>query len=145
MNRSVCALLLALACAPTAAETWLVASVASYHVNRAIDHNERNPGLGIEQDIGWGVRAVAGAYENSEYRRTVYAGVLAAPLELGRFRVGATFGLATGYAEQCGRDPCAVVVPTVTYELGRFGVNALIAPPSRNNRGVIGLQVKVRF
>lgn len=120
------------------ADTWLVATVASYHTNREVEHNERNWGLGFEQDIWQDSRLVGGFYKNSYYRQSQYLGITYMPFRLGPVRLGAMFGGVTGYDP--GVQP--IVLPTISIEGKRWGANLGVAPSSTKGVGVLGLQIK---
>lgn len=138
MRRVVLAALLAIS-APCYADTWLVASVTSFHQERG-RYNEFNPGIGGEYG-GDTWRAVAGAYLNSLSRETKYAGVSYTPLHFGRVSVGSTVILATGYSAGISILP----LPVVAYEGRRYGANLIIVPPREGKGGVLGLQLKKKF
>jgi len=126
-----------------AAETWITASVASYHFDRSKDYNERNWGLGLERAVSENARLVAGAYRNSFYRTSAYAGIVYAPLRVGVLSAGVVAGLVTGYQHTVSLG----LAPTVLIELPVTGVglNALFVPKYGNSPGIAGLQMKVRW
>lgn len=122
------------------ADTWLVASLGSYHVDRG-DHCEVNPGIGFER--GGALRLVGGVYRNSDCRTSWYGGASYAPLERGAWRAGAVLILVTGYEEH----PLVAPGALVAYEGWRWGLNFVFFPgkDGRADHGVVGLQVKVRW
>lgn len=126
-----------------AAETWVTASIASYHFDRGRDYNERNWGAGIERTVSENVRLVAGAYRNSFSTTSAYAGAVYAPLRAGVLSAGVVGGLITGYE----RSVSIGFAPTVLLELPSYGVglNALIVPRYGNSPGLVGIQMKVRW
>ena len=140
--------LLALACVEMgpsiAGDTWIAASVASHHFDREGDHNERNWGVGVEHGIAPQVRLVAGAYRNSLYDTSHYAGANWTPLVFGPVRLGVMAGAVDGYNANHGRY-IPVVVPLLSVEQGRVGANLLYLPRYKDDAGVIGLQLKYRF
>jgi len=137
-------ILLGLISRPACADTWLVATVASYHSNRDIEHNERNWGLGIEHDLSDTWRLTAGHYRNSYWRDSSYVGALWMPLVYGRVRVGVLLGAVTGYDRLVG--PFApTVLPTLMYEGKQWGANLGVMPSPERGVGVLGLQIKRRF
>lgn len=127
-----------------AGDTWIAASVASYHFDRDAGHNERNWGLGIEQGIAPHTRLVAGAYRNSLYATSRYAGVNWTPFEFGPVHLGLMAGVVDGYNANRGRF-IPVAVPMLALEQGRVGANLLYLPRYKDDAGVVGLQVKFRF
>ena len=123
------------------ADTWLSATVASYHGNRDRGYNERNYGLGFEHDRSATTRWAAGFYENSHYRTTVYGGLLWLPVQAGPFRFGVLGSVATGYTHAV----TVVPLPTIAVESRHFGANIGIVPSLHRSIGVIGLQLKAKL
>lgn len=119
------------------AGNWLVITAASYHRDRERGYNERNLGVRIEHPLGEDVRAIGGAYRNSNDRDTVYAGAQWTPLKAGGFAFGAAAAAATGYEH--GRA-VLLVAPMLSYETRHWGINLL---PLHTE--VLGLQFKLRF
>ena len=105
--------------------TAIAISIASYHFDREVKHNEVNPGVFVELNHAY----VVGVYRNSHYRTTVLA---ARQFHLGRVghaNVGGIAGLCTGYnVPVCGG---------LTVGVGQF--TFLIAPPVKSNSAVVGL------
>lgn len=129
------------------AESWLVASIASYHVKRG-DYCEVNPGIGFEQSILKDTRLVAGTYQNSLCHPSNYIGVSWTPFTFANWRGGAAFIAITGYEENKAKRGSKVLfapLPTLSYEGARWGANFIILPPYREFHGALGLQVKFRF
>lgn len=125
-----------------AADTWISATVASYHFDRTVDHNEHNWGLGFEHGLSGNWRVVGGYYRNSYAKRTVYAGFLWLPLHDGNLHAGLTLAGATGYTNPV--DP--IVLPTIAWEGKTLGANLGVMPAlNKKIVNVIGLQLKVRF
>jgi hypothetical protein len=128
------------------AETFLTASVASYHFKRA-DYCEVNPGIGFEHGSDkW--RFVAGTYQNSLCNPSNYIGVSYSPLKLGNWRIGTALLAITGYEEEKKKRGERVVIaplPLLSYEGQTFGFNLVVIPPYDDFRGALGLQAKVRF
>lgn len=126
-----------LASMPARADTWIVASLGSYHLERR-GQNEKNLGLGAERTFGENWRVVAGAYENSSSDTSVYAGAVYAPWRLGPARVGVLAAALSGYEDK----PAALIAPSALIEGRRFGLNAGFIPAAG---GVFFLQLKVRW
>jgi hypothetical protein len=133
--------ILALYYSDSRADTWLDVTLTSYHFKREPKHNEHNLGLGFEHDIAERWRVIGGAYKNSLYRTSVYAGVSYSYWIEGPWRLSIAGGGITGYEK--GVMP--IVVPALSYEGDRWGANLFVAPPFKDSPGVAGLQVKVRF
>lgn len=120
-------------------DTWLTASVLSYHFDRKEKYNETNFGLGFEQTLNDNWRLVAGTFRNSQRIDSTYMGVVWNPLHFGRWHFGALVGQFTGYEI----DALYGVLPVATYEHNKWGVNFALAPPAGNNdSAVLGIQIK---
>jgi len=141
----ICAVVLAaiLAQHETRADTWGVATITSHHFDRSAGHNERNFGVGIEQDVRPDLRAVVGFYDNSFNRMTTYIGVAFMPLHLGNFSFGLVGVLASGYGS--GGRFLPVALPVVQYERNGWGANIGVVPGTKESPGVVGLQLKWRL
>ena len=128
-------LLLAWAPPALAGETYLSATIGSYHFNRDRDYEEHNWGLGIEQHSDrWAV--LLGAYRNSYRRGSAYALAAYTPFDVGDWRVGPVAGMVTGYDES-GPSLFAGGVMTRTWQT--VGVNIIFTTSA------VALQVKVRI
>ena len=124
---------------PAHADTWLVGTVASYHLDRSVEHCERNYGVGMEHMIWRNTRLVGGVYNNSYCRQSEYLGLVWAPMHYGKVHMGFLAGGVTGYNSEL--DP--VVMPTIAIEGKHFGMNLGIMPALDNKiLTVIGLQIK---
>jgi hypothetical protein len=118
-------------------ELWAVATVRSYHFDRdRKDYNEDNYGLGLEyKGTGrWG--AMAGFYDNSQSRTSVYAGATYGLGQAGPAKFGACICGVTGYKKYAVMP---ILLPSVAFEGKRFGINIGVLPK------LVGLQVKVKF
>ncbi|HEY2931177.1 MAG TPA: hypothetical protein VGK99_05475 [Acidobacteriota bacterium] len=133
-----------------AAETWLVGSIASYHLQRDKDYCEFNPGIGVEHDIAKNTRAVIGQYNNSFCLPSAYLGISYTPLTLGNFRLGSAFIAVSGYGDAIKKkneqqDILLAPLGVISYERGKYGVNLVLVPPHGDFKGAMGVQVKVKF
>ena len=129
------------------AETWLSASIASYHIKRG-DYCEVNPGIGFEYGLSKTTRFVAGTYQNSLCNVSNYIGVTWVPLQFGNWRLGVATIAITGYEndkKKKGDEVIFAPLPMVSYEGRRFGINLAVIPPYDEFDGAIGAQLKVRF
>ena len=132
---------------PVKAESFLVASVGSYHFKRK-DYCEVNPGVGFEHSILKDTRLVAGTYQNSLCNPSNYIGLSWAPLRFENWRLGVAAIAITGYEDDKKKRADKVIVvplPTLSYEGRRWGANLVVIPPYEDFRGGGGLQLKVRF
>jgi hypothetical protein len=132
------------------ADTWIVGSVGSYHMERGKDYCEFNPGLGVEHDISKNTRAVIGQYNNSFCLPSAYLGVSYTPFSFGNFRLGSAFILVSGYDDGIKKknqqqDVLFAPLGVLAYERGKYGVNLIMVPPHGDFAGALGFQLKVRF
>ena len=116
------------------AQTWVAATITSYHFERR-GYNENNLGLGVENHWTPEFRSAIGFYRNSYYRETFYVMGVWMPLQASPWSAGISTGIATGYRHY----PAFVMIPTVSYEKDRHGFNLGITP------AFIGIQVKFRL
>jgi len=122
------------------ADTWLSATVASYHFDRSRDFNEHNWGIGIEHDAPSGkARFIGGIYRDSFDRDNRYIGISYTPLKLGP----ASFGVAIGLQHAGTLLP--MFLPVVQIEGKNFGINIVAAPRiSETTTGFLGAQIKFK-
>jgi len=143
MLAAIYALWLAQAWQPAhAGDTWIACSVRSYHVDRTRGYNERNLGCGLEHGVARDTRLVAGAYRNSLFKTSTYAGALWMPLSLGPASVGLIGGVVNGYRANDGRFS-PIVLPMLALEHRSIGINLFAAPHYKESPAVFGLQIKV--
>ena len=144
------ALLLLVATTPLAyAETWAVASIASYHFERK-GYCEFNPGIGIEHQVPGNTRIVFGQYSNSFCRTSAYIGLHYTALTYGNWKFGGALIAVTGYEKKPKTDKneqeiLIAPLPVIGWEGKRYGFNLIFAPPDGTFAGAIGVQAKLRF
>ena len=130
---------------------WVSISGVSYHLERASEFNQNNPGMGVEWPIqapwSYDTRLALGGFKNSESARSLYAGAFIFPFSgaSGQFKAGALLGMIDGYkgANNGGFFPLAV--PTIAYEAEHFGANLFLIPPVSTIPPTLALQFKLRF
>lgn len=130
---------------------WLSLSGVSYHLERASEFNQNNPGVGVEWPVqapwSYDTRLALGGFKNSESARSLYAGAFIFPFSSasGQFKAGALLGMIDGYkgANNGGFFPLAV--PTIAYEADHFGANLFLIPPVSTIPPTLALQLKFRF
>ena len=106
-------------------------SIASYHFDREVKHNEVNPGVFVELNHDY----VVGAYRNSHYRTTVLAARQFHLAQFGSVNVGALAGVCTGY------DFALPVCASLT--VSAHGFTLALIPPVSTSSGVVGLSYRV--
>lgn len=126
------------------AETWLTASIGSYHLQRDKEYCEMNPGVGIEH--GDRLRLLAGTYHNSLCQTSNYAGVSYTFTEVFGLKLGTAVLAITGYQKsKRGSEAVIAPLPFVAWEGKTLGANLVVIPPYDDFRGCLGFQIKVRF
>lgn len=153
---SLGALMLAYACGAQAdvfnmienqplSETWLNAGFYSYHFQRDKGLNDSNPGLGAEYRFSTVASATAGRFYNSDRAYSNYLGVYYQPIQIGPFRVGAVVGGFSGYPKMRDGGWFPALVPTISYEYQRVGVNLAIVPSYKDRLyGALSFQLKLK-
>jgi len=105
--------------------TAIAISIASYHFDREVAHNEVNPGIFVELNHD----VVVGVYRNSHWRNTVLVARQWSFGQVGAVKVGAMAGLCTGYdTPVCGG---------LTVGVGNLAL--IVIPPVGSTSGVVGL------
>lgn len=105
--------------------------------------NNYNYGLYVVHN-GW----TAGAFHNSDYRASVYAGYTYQTQQWNRLSAGLTVGLITGYRD--GFRPYPMVVPSVAWHHGYLGNSSTLrlmfmARTSENGSAAIHLSHEWKF
>jgi hypothetical protein len=126
-------------------EFWLDSGFATYHFNRDKDLNGGNRGLGFEYRFSGTMSAVAGRFYNSDREYSNYAGVIWQPYAIGPVRLGAAIAGFNGYPHMRDGGWFPALVPTLTYEYKRVGVNVGIVPSYKDRLyGGISVQLKLK-
>lgn len=121
-------------------------NLAAYHWDRDAVHargfSENNPGLGYERGVG-SLKYMAGGYENSMRKHSLYALLGYQPIQIGNFKAGVVGGGVTGY--QHGVDPVGGAL--LSYDGKDYGANLVLTPniPNQHVYGFAGLQLKYPF
>jgi hypothetical protein len=127
-------------------ELYVVASVKSYHFDRAAHYNENNLGVGFEyhpfvDGKDTGIRIGGGEYKNSLSVHTNYIEAAYLPIKFTDWiRGGLDALIVTGYETITKWFP--VVLPVIEVKVGNYGANIVVAPLKK---GGVALQVKYRF
>jgi hypothetical protein len=125
-------------------EFWLDSGFATYHFDRDKDLNGANRGIGAEYRFSGTLAATAGRFYNSDREYSNYAGVIWQPYALGPVRLGAAIAGFNGYPHMRDGGWFPAVVPTLTMEYQRVGVNIGIIP-SYKDRLYGGISVQLKF
>ena len=129
---------------------WLVLGGLAYHNCRTCEFRESNPGLALQWQSPWfeeltgleNTRLTAGAYINSNNRKSVYAGAQWLPYSYGPFKLGVQAVLITGYKEAVITP---VLLPLVSVETQHVGVDVYAVPKMAKVSAAVFATFKVRF
>ncbi len=127
---------------------WVNAGLYSYHIDRSREPKLRdpNPGLGFEYPLSADWTIAAGRFINSNDRVSRYAGAVYQPLRILRGRAGVMFGAFDGYPNAFGGGWFPALIPAISWEWGRVGLNLAAVPPYRERlHGAVSFQLKVRL
>lgn len=118
---------------------WLTTGEWSQHDNQSKhQYRQNNTGIGIQYDVNKDASFVAGWYNNSIHRESVYMGWSYAPLHFGGTKFGVVGALATGYCRYLPATPIGGLYGS--YEHDRVGMNILWLPSV-----VVAIQLKVKL
>ncbi len=129
---------------PSTAKVWVNLGGFSRHFDRTRGHNENNYGLGLEYRTSQQLSYTVGTYHNSLRKQTTFAAVNWQPWSVGPVQVGAAIGLMNGYPALNRGGNFFAVLPMLSYEGQRFGVNVGVIPTLKNVDGAVIIQFKVR-
>lgn len=130
-------------------ELWVTSGFLSHHTQNSNRYNQHNDGLGVEWRWTADWQFNAGHYRNSVRHGSTYAQMgwtplqTALPLDL-RLRAGASVGVINGYSRVRDGGYFATLVPMVTVETGRIGLNLVYVPTiGKRVDGAFALQLKL--
>lgn len=128
---------------------WLNAGSYSRHFSRDREFREDNIGIGAEAWFSDNHALMAGTFINSDGARSHYGAYQWRPLHWYPAKVavsaGITLGAFDGYPRYRNGGWFPAVLPVVTVEYKRIGVNIFVVPTIPNRLdGAIAVQVKVR-
>jgi len=109
-------------------ELWLNPGMFSYHFDRERTFNSRNIGFGAEYRFSSVASFTIGTFNNSYHESSKYIGAYWQPIQLGVFKLGAVAGIFNGYSKTNDGGWFPAIIPALTYEGDRFGVNLLMVP-----------------
>ena len=110
------------------ADVWVNPGFYSHHFDSSKDLNNNNRGFGVEATLTDTYSLTAGVIENSNRATSHYLGVYAMPFRVGAFKAGAAIGLFDGYPNMRDGGWFPAVVPTVSIEGRRLGLNISYTP-----------------
>ena len=125
---------------------WLNAGFYTSHFDHDKGLRNANPGLGIEWTLNDTYALTAGGFKNSDHQHSNYIGMYVMPWRWESFKLGAVVGTFDGYprANQSGWFPA--LVPMVSFEGKRWGLNTAIIPSVMDKlNGGISFQLKYKL
>lgn len=133
----------------TEKKIWLTSGFLSRHLERDINYNERNTGIGFELQLDETSTISAGLYRNSVRERTHYLQYIWTPLSWRAVRFGAAAGILDGYPELNDGKWALSLIPVVNVNFKLFGhdagVNLVYIPTiAEKVDGAFAVQMKVR-
>jgi hypothetical protein len=127
-------------------ELWINPGFATLHFQSDKDLNGNNRGLGGEYRFSTVASVTAGRFYNSDRMWSNYVGVYYQPWRVGPFRLGAVLGAFDGYPKMRDGGWFPAVIPAVSYEYERVGVNIGIIPTYKDRLyGGISFQAKLKL
>jgi hypothetical protein len=131
--------------APTS-ELWIDTGFYTAHFDGDKDLNNNNKGLALEYRFSGTLAATGGRFYNSDRAWSNYAGVIWQPYAVGTVRVGLALAAFDGYPKTRDGGWFPGVIPTLTYEYERVGVNVGIIPNYKDRLyGGISFQLKFKL
>jgi hypothetical protein len=125
---------------------WLDTGFYTAHFDSDKDLNDNNKGLALEYRFNGTMAATGGRFYNSDRRWSNYAGVIWQPYAVGPVRVGVAVAAFDGYPKTRDGGWFPGVIPTLTYEYKRVGVNVGIIPNYKDRLyGGISFQLKFKL
>jgi len=127
-------------------ELWIDTGFYTAHFDSGKDLNDNNKGLALEYRFNGTMAATGGRFYNSDRRWSNYAGVIWQPYAVGPVRVGVALAAFDGYPKTRDGGWFPGVIPTLTYEYQRVGVNVGIIPNYKDRLyGGISFQLKFKL
>ena len=126
-------------------EFWIDSGFWTGHFDSDKHLNGNNKGLGAEYRFSGTMAATAGRFYNSDREWSNYAGVIWQPYAIGQVRIGAALAAFDGYPKMRDGGWFPAIIPTLSYDYKRVGVNVGIIPSYKDRLyGGISLQLKLK-
>lgn len=136
-----------------ASQWWVSSGFWSHHTRRADHYQQNNTGIGVEWHAGgewkdWQLNA--GHYRNSRNRPSNYLQAGWMPLHLSlpagfSLTAGASVGVVNGYPRMKGGGYFPTLVPALSLQWQRVGLNLVYIPSVGTVDGAFALQLKVQL
>jgi hypothetical protein len=124
-------------------QVWLDTGFVTYHFQRELHLNGRNPGIGVEYRFSESSAFTAGRFFNSDRQHSRYAGMSYQPWTVKGIKLGAVLGGFDGYPKVLHGGWFPALVPVATFEYQRVGFNVAFVPTYKSRlHGGISLQLK---
>ena len=125
---------------------WINAGFYTLHFDQDKGLRNANPGLGLEWALNDTYALTVGGFKNSDHQHSNYLGLYVMPWRWESLKLGAVVGTFDGYprANQGGWFPA--LVPMVSIEGQRWGLNTAIIPSIDDKlHGGISFQLKYKI
>ena len=124
---------------------WINPGFYSAHFDSNKGLRNSNPGLGVEIGLNNDWSFTVGEFINSNDAQSNYAGVYYQPWHAGSWKTGVVGGAFNGYPNAFNGGWFPALLPVVTYESKRWGINMAFVPPLPDRLyGAISFQLKWR-
>jgi hypothetical protein len=131
---------------PTKPSLWLNAGFYSVHFDTDKGLRNPNPGLGLEYRLNQDWSATLGHYMNSDSVHSNYVGAYYQPWHYAGAQWGVVMGAFNGYPKAFHGDWFPAVLPVVSWEGQRYGLNLALVPPIQDRLyGAVSFQLKVKL
>lgn len=125
---------------------WLNAGMYSLHFDTDQGFRNNNTGFGAEFALNDDWSATAGRFINSDNALSHYVGAYYQPWHAGRWKAGVVAGGFDGYPHMLDGGWFPALLPVLTLEGERFGVNLFLVPPLKDRLyGALSVQLKLRI
>jgi hypothetical protein len=125
-------------------ETWVNLGMYSFHGKEDVPLNSENYGFGLEYTYTPTQSITAGTFKNSDFEQSRYLGWYWLPLEWKSLRFGGILGIIDGYSKALNGNFFPAILPAISYEGSRFGVN-VYPIPGFENRLYTALSIQFKF
>ena len=127
-------------------ELWINPGMYSCHFQKDQNLNSNNWGIGLEYRFNTVASVTLGSFKNSDNGHSSYAGIYYQPIAIGLVKLGVVAGGFNGYQSSNNGGWFPAVLPALTIEEGRLGVNLFFIPTVGDRvHGGISVQAKLKL
>ena len=131
---------------PAKSSLWLNAGFYSLHFDTQRGLRNPNPGLGLEYRLNEDWSVTAGRFMNSDSAHSNYVGAYYQPWAFAGSKWGVVMGAFNGYPLAFNGGWFPAVLPVVSWEGQRYGLNVAFVPPLKDRLyGAVSFQLKVKL